>query len=213
MKNYIIISGRVHNQRLVIRVSPWKWSRVVTLKRRCSRWALTNSCKTHQEEIFILKLKNIKPTEASNIINEVFHHIVEPKTRCLNWFPKYTKRETKKLFKSGRHLDSLVELARRFPPQLNHWSHKSQGGNLHPPENGVSLVTGISIIRRHGDGGLYLDLGEIHLKKEKGHLFAKVLKTITILDPQLIDVRLGWLKFSDGVGLYLVHSLAKGCQL
>ena len=39
MKNYIIISGRVHNQRLVIRVSPWKWSRVVTLKRRRSRWA------------------------------------------------------------------------------------------------------------------------------------------------------------------------------
>lgn len=86
-------------------------------------------------------------------------------------------------------------------------------GKLCPPENGVSLVTGISTIRHHGDGGLYLDLGEIHLGKEKGRLFTEVLKIVAILDPLLVNVRLGTLEFSDGISLYLVHPLAKGHQL
>ena len=63
--------------------------------------------------------------------------------------------------------------------------------NLCPSESGVPFIVAISTMGRHGDVGLYLDLGEIHLGKEKGCLFAEVLETVIVLDPQLVKVRLG----------------------
>lgn len=90
-------------------------------------------------------------------------------------------------------------------------NHKK--ANLCPSENGAPFIVGISTVGCHGDGGLYLVLGEIHLRKEKGHLFTEVLEIVIVLDPQPVKVRLGQLEFNNGIGLYLVCPLTKGLQL
>ena len=149
------------------------------------------------------------------MINKVSHHIVGPKTRHLNCFPKKKKKEKNK----GNYLDLgivwIIQLS-WFVDFLLHMTvdpinHKR--ANPRPFENRILFIVGISTVRHHGDRGLYLDLGEIHLRKDKGHLFAEVLKTIVVLDPQLVKVRLGQLEFNNGIGLYLVYLLTKGLQL
>ena len=85
--------------------------------------------------------------------------------------------------------------------------------NLRPSENGIPFIAGIFIVGRHGIRRLYLNLGEIHLRKDKGHMFVEVLETVVILDPQLVKVRLGQLEFNNGVSLYLVYLLTKGPTL
>ncbi|KAF3946367.1 hypothetical protein CMV_027358 [Castanea mollissima] len=85
--------------------------------------------------------------------------------------------------------------------------HHSSG--FCPSKISFLLVRNIPTNKGHGNQEVDLDLGHIHTREEKGCLLVKVLKVVTIVGPQLIELRLGHLKFSTSVGLDLIHVLTK----